>query len=66
MSTFLARYPGRCASCSERIEPGDNVTYTTDDELVHADCTADEPPPGRPAVVCPRCWLTQPCGCEED
>ncbi|MDR7385232.1 hypothetical protein [Promicromonospora iranensis] len=60
--TFTARYPGRCASCHCQIVPGDEVGYTQDDELVHADCYEPdtEPEPG-PPPTCPTCWLTPPC-----
>lgn len=38
MSTFKAKYEGRCAAdCGRSIEAGDDVVYV-DDELVHEDC----------------------------
>jgi hypothetical protein len=39
---FLAQYHGRCPACGDEIDPGDEVTYNRDDELVHDDCD-DEP-----------------------
>jgi 5-methylcytosine-specific restriction endonuclease McrA len=38
---FAARYPGKCAYCSEPIEPGDEVVYD-EDELVHHACTSSD------------------------
>lgn len=58
MSTFTAKYSGRCNSgdCDygdNRIRQGDEVDYF-DDELMHASCAtrarrADAP-------CCPNCW----------
>lgn len=64
--TFAARYPGRCGSCDEPIQPGDQVEYTdAGGVLVHTDCD-DLPHPERDAPICPTCWLTQPCDCAEE
>jgi hypothetical protein len=55
--SFQAKYPGRCGSCDERIDVGDEVRYD-DDELVHDRCkalAADEQ--GDLTKVCPDCWL---------
>lgn len=60
MSVFSAKYSGRCARCPHRIEPGDDVVYV-DDELVHLECEDTPPTRERTAVVCPKCWLEQPC-----
>lgn len=35
---FEARCGGRCAECSERIEPGDDVRWNDSDEIVGEDC----------------------------
>lgn len=35
---FIAAYHGRCADCSEDIEPGDEARYNDDDEVVGEDC----------------------------
>ena len=58
---FPARYPGRCASCDERIREGD-IIRMTDDGATHDDCT-EAIPVERPEKVCPTCWLTS-CDCE--
>ena len=63
---FTARYHGRCTSCHERISPGDPVTYNDDDELVHQDCDQHAPRTSKPAPVCTTCWLTKPCGCDDE
>jgi len=39
--TFEAKYYGRCQECGERIEPGDEVCYDADDDLVHEDCNPE-------------------------
>jgi len=64
MTTFEAKYHGRCAACEERIIPGEHVRYSEDDEIVHNRCeevTDSE----RPVTVCSSCWLTQPCDCDD-
>lgn len=55
--TFTAKYSGRCASCDDRIHPGDTVTYD-DDELVHAVCEVRSLPNSRDdrSAVCRDCW----------
>lgn len=35
--TFTASFPGRCASCNDRIEPGDEIGYV-DDEVCCETC----------------------------
>lgn len=62
--TFVARYPGRCDGCGERIHAGDEVKYD-DQDVIHADCD-ESTTVERPAVICPSCWLSKPCGCEDD
>jgi hypothetical protein len=66
--TFRAQYGGTCESCWERIKPGQLVRYTSDGQLVHADC-ADETvdhPVKRPTVeVCQSCWMQRPCPCDD-
>lgn len=71
MSTFTARYPGRCGDCGERIEPGQRVVYTAtyrgDDQVVHADCDdggLGPMPEPRTVTVCKLCNLVQPCDCD--
>lgn len=69
MRTFPARYPGRCAACQERIIEGDQIGYTEDDEIVHADCEASAPRETPPRETCPRCFMERSvsgaCGCDE-
>ena len=74
MTAFEARYPGRCADCDNRIEPGDQATYL-DDELVHLACASRELWQGdRPHLaepdICDRCRTARAangaCACEED
>lgn len=55
-SGFEARYPGQCAACEERFEPGTEVAYVATGELVHVECP--EVAEDAPAVVCPSCFLT--------
>ena len=38
---FQARYDGWCNACGDMIEAGDEVTYNSDDILVHDEC--DDP-----------------------
>jgi hypothetical protein len=35
--TFEARYPGRCAACTERFDVGDDM-MRDDGELIHPEC----------------------------
>jgi hypothetical protein len=56
VSTFEARYPGRCGcGCEGQIRPGDDVTYAGD-VLLLADCAPDESTAAREVAVCPSCW----------
>lgn len=80
--TFTARHPGRCGSCDEPIQPGDEIGYAADGEIAHADCyeTREEPRPSIPEgpfdspylaelrtrAICPFCHLTRPCEHDED
>lgn len=65
---FTALYRSRCVGCDEAIVPGHDVTWV-DDELVHLECSgtveAAHRRAERPAVICPACFLTKPCGCED-
>jgi hypothetical protein len=64
VTTFEARYPGRCGVCDERIRPGDQAMYV-DDEIAHAAC----PAPVALAEPCPRCFMVPAtngaCDCED-
>lgn len=65
MRTFTARYPGRCAACSERIAEGDEITLGERGEPMHADCAGDESGTTgrREPTVCPRCFIAHAGGC---
>ena len=60
---FEARYPGRCTSCSERIEPGDTVTYDGDDEIVHGECDREPQREDDPTEACGKCWTVHSGEC---
>lgn len=63
MSTFEAKYPGRCGVCDGRIKPGDQATFV-EDEIAHASC----PQPTVLAAPCSRCFMVPAangeCGCD--
>lgn len=61
---FPARYPGTCGGCGDRFGVDEPVAYA-DDELMHADCATDGPPPRlpRPRAVCARCNLAHAGDC---
>jgi hypothetical protein len=64
--TFPAGYPSRCASCDERIHPGDLINYSREDGATHADCieaaqVAEDSARPEPEP-CTTCWLTHPEG----
>lgn len=56
--SFTAKYHGRCSSCSGLIEPGDEVNFDVDGELVHVHCEPGTDPdePSRTEHRCPDCW----------
>lgn len=61
--TFTANFPGECWQCEERIERGDQVRYQ-DDDVVHADCYADqESVPRQPVTPCSKCFLVHAGEC---
>jgi hypothetical protein len=64
---FLARYTGTCGRCEDDIRPGQRVKYVAG-ELVHTGCADGEGvlTVTRKEVVCEKCWLVKPCGCEEE
>jgi hypothetical protein len=41
MTTFTAKWGGRCGLCDDRYEPGEECAYW-DDEVCHADCALEE------------------------
>jgi hypothetical protein len=63
--TFPARYPGRCDACDLGFGTDEQVTYTDDDQLVHASCVNVTPAAGATETTCPRCFLTS-CDCGKD
>ncbi|AYR01668.1 hypothetical protein SEA_SCARLETT_68 [Mycobacterium phage Scarlett] len=64
-STFVARFPGRCGGCPDRVQPGDEVAFMSDGAVIHVSCeddlaaTTTEP---RRHPVCGTCWLEHPKG----
>jgi hypothetical protein len=68
MSTFEAKWGGKCAGCGERIHEGDLCTYA-DDALVHADCPEPVDPLRLQRPVCAKCFTEVPvtgtCGCDD-
>lgn len=59
--SFPARFPGRCASCTERVHEGDPIRMT-DNGAVHDDCVDVEPEERPEPPVCQTCWLVHPKG----
>lgn len=68
--SFEAKYEGRCPECLERIHMGDLVQFGPEDSfsrrrpVVHVDCEAAAPVE-RVEVVCDKCFLIKPCGCDD-
>jgi len=66
--SFVAQYYGKCRRCEQPITPGQLITYD-DDATVHAsqdDCNPySARVEQRSASICPKCFLTQPCGCDD-
>ena len=62
--TFLAKFPGRCGACGERIHEGDPIRYSAESwsNFIHDDCDDRAPMPERVHPVCDVCWLTHPEG----
>lgn len=60
--SFNAKFRGACSECDDPILPGQEVEYTTDDDLVHVICPEDDNGTGgttsRP--VCDSCWTELP------
>lgn len=60
--SFEAKYRGHCDECDNPIEIGDYAFYDQKGELVHVEC----PTPPKEAPVCRMCYLTKPCGCDDE
>jgi hypothetical protein len=62
MNDTEAAYDSECAACGGRITVGQHIIPAEaggwGDGWVHAHCP-------RPATVCDKCWLEEPCGCDE-
>lgn len=65
--TFTAKYRGHCDACEDPVFPGQEVEFTFDRHLVHAQCPESLDTFGNPRPVCPRCFLEVPVSgvCEE-
>lgn len=67
--SFPAKYRGKCASCLEPIEVGQEVhfvgAYNHDKELQHVECEEAITIPEHRAPVCKDCWLEKPCECDD-
>jgi hypothetical protein len=59
-TVFEAKYHGTCVVCDESIDPGQDIYFTSLDEVVHYHCP--ERSHDDPAKVCPDCWLIHPPG----
>lgn len=56
---FPAKHEGECGECDNGIRVGQMITYRGLDEgVMHVTC------PPAPAI-CARCFLQQPCGCDD-
>jgi hypothetical protein len=60
-SAFTAKYRGHCDECGNPVEMGDLAFYTQNNELLHVRCPLE-----RPAIICQVCYLTKPCGCDDE
>lgn len=58
--SFEAKYPGRCGICDNRIDVGDQCTYS-EDEVVHTKC--DGPPKNPRDGMCTQCFLVHAGEC---
>ncbi len=56
------------ADCGNRIHEGDIITHSEHyGGFVHVECAPQRDPYELAAgeVVCPDCWLTRPCKCDQ-
>ena len=63
MSEFVVKWRTRCMACGEWIEVGETARYDADSNIVDKYCA--DPPPERPAKVCPTCFMTT-CDCGKE
>ncbi|OMC12509.1 hypothetical protein [Mycolicibacterium fortuitum] len=63
--SFEARYSDQCPACGERIVPGDDVTYSEDNELIHAvsEPVDDPDEPQRNERHCTQCFTVHAGEC---
>lgn len=63
--SLIAAYSSFCNECALDIEPGDLITGALEG-YSHLDCAGeDEEFTGGPLVLCPDCFLTEPCFCSD-
>lgn len=72
MVGFPAKYAGRCAACKHEFEPGTQIRYDEDEDIVHAfedDCDnfgfrlSDMPPQEARNRMCGSCFLVHAGEC---
>jgi hypothetical protein len=69
--SFPAKYRGKCTSCLEPIEVGQDVHFVGGDgygrggQLQHVECEEALVVPEHRAPVCEHCWLEKPCECDD-
>lgn len=69
--SFRARYKSPCRDCDEGIQPNELIELDDDRTPYHVVCPEDQRMDGKPAPVCPRCFMVIPvsgiCGtCEPE
>ena len=67
-TTFISKYPGRCAACGDWFAAGTEITGVGGGDYVEADC--DKPMPEQAHnPVCKKCFTersnTGACACSE-
>lgn len=62
---FSARYETHCADCDDWIYEGDWIRMS-DDGAIHHKCGRGFTTPPTPGEVCPACFCTKPCFCEDE
>lgn len=59
MQTFIAKYKGTCEGCISPIQPGDEVTFNSWNDVVHVSCP-DNLTEGTSHGFCPTCFTALP------